>query len=70
MQALNIEKKQFQALPEFSQRQVYDFFLFVKNKYSSSMSGFNETDEAAMYANNSANLIEDWQDEKEDKIWR
>jgi|GEM_PF-6427103 len=38
MQALSIEKKQFQALPEFAQRQVYDFFLFVKNKYSYSVS--------------------------------
>lgn len=63
-----IPKQDWQAMPEQAQQEVYDFFLFIKQRYLSSQSQDNS--ETIAFSNHSANLIEDWKNEEEDAVWK
>lgn len=60
-----IPAKEWQSLPEHAQRELLDFFLFLKQKYANT----EDTKETRAFSNHSAGLVEDWQDSEEDKIW-
>lgn len=61
-----ITKQDWQSLPEQAQQEVYDFFLYIKQRYNSK----SDQSETIAFSNHSANLIEEWQDEKEDEVWK
>ena len=79
-----INKQEWQALPEQAQREIYDFFLLVKQQYAkdkkhtqpdldhaSQISKLLEDRvETVLFSNHSANLVEDWLDDEEDEVWR
>ena len=56
-----------QAIPKHAQQEVYDFFLFLKQRYSSNLTQESET---LAFSNHSANLIEEWKNEEEDAVWK
>ncbi len=66
-----IDKRGWQALPEQAPREVYDFFLFVKQHYAN---GNKDTQrdraETLLFSNHSANLVEEWLDDAEDEVWK
>lgn len=82
MKAIN--KQEWQALPERAQREVYDFFLLVKQQYArdekhtqSDLSRVSQITklledkaETLLFSNHSANLVEDWLDDEEDEVWK
>jgi hypothetical protein len=65
-----IKEQDWQTLPESAQQEVYDFFLFLKQRYAKQRQPTNaEEIETMAYSNHSANTIEQWLDDKEDEIW-
>jgi hypothetical protein len=64
-----IEQQEWQNLPEHAQREIYDFFLFIKQRYATPTQPENELSELTAFSNHSANLVEEWASEKEDEIW-
>ena len=63
-----IPKQDWQSMPEQAQQEVYDFFLFIKQRYSSEQS--QDGSETIAFSDHSANLIEDWKNDAEDAIWK
>ncbi|SMM99698.1 hypothetical protein SPONL_849 [uncultured Candidatus Thioglobus sp.] len=63
METITIEKQEWQTIPNQAQKEVYDFFLFVKEKYKTEV---NST-MTAMASEKS--LAKNWLDAKEDKAW-
>ena len=63
-----ISQQDWQAMPEQAQQEVYDFFLFIKQRYCSSQSP--DSSETLTFSNHSANLIDDWKNEEEDAVWK
>jgi len=62
-------RTRLQALPEQAQQEVYDFFLFIRQRYG--QLGVNAKDESdtITFANHSANTIKEWLSEQEDEVW-
>ncbi|MDB9744039.1 DUF2281 domain-containing protein [Fibrobacterales bacterium] len=60
-----IPQYDWQEMPEEAQREVYDFFLFIKQRYSKS-----DESELKAFSNHSANLVEEWLDDEEDDVWK
>ena len=66
-----IDKQEWQALPEHAQREVYDFFLFVKQRYAKNNKDTQrDRAETLLFSNHSANLVEEWLDDAEDEVWK
>jgi len=63
-----ISKQDWQILPEYAQREVYDFYLFIKARYLQNKLSQDELETRA-FSNHSANTVEEWLDEKEDELW-
>ena len=61
-----IKEQDWKTLPEPAQQEVYDFFLFIKQRYG------KKTDQAEIIAlsSHSANTIDEWLDDKEDDGWK
>jgi len=64
-----IEQQEWQGLPEHAQREIYDFFLFIKQRYEQRATQKNDLSETLAFSNHSANLVEEWTSEKEDEVW-
>jgi len=64
-----IEQQEWQSLPEHAQREIYDFFLFIKQRYEQRATQKNDLNETLALSNHSANLVEEWASDKEDEIW-
>lgn len=64
-----IKEQDWQTLPESAQQELYDFFLFLKQRYAQQR---NHTDdsETLAFSNHSANTVEQWLNEEEDEIWK
>jgi hypothetical protein len=60
-----IPQYDWQKMPEEAQREVYDFFLFIKQRYSKS-----DESELQALSNHSANLVVEWLDDEEDEVWK
>ena len=66
-----IKLQDWQSLPEYAQKEVYDFFLFIKQKYLlKKQSDGIVSNDIPVYSDHSANLVEDWLDDSEDAIWK
>ena len=63
-----ITEQDWQVLPEYAQREVYDFFLFIRERYVKIQLSQGELETRA-FSNHSANTVEEWLDEKEDELW-
>jgi hypothetical protein len=64
-----ITEYDWQMLPEAAQREVYDFFLFIKQRYVQKQIDSDQLETLA-FSNHSANTIEEWLDDKEDDVWK
>ncbi|AHF02356.1 hypothetical protein THIAE_08265 [Thiomicrospira aerophila AL3] len=51
--------------PEYAQRELHDFFLFLKQKYANNQDAI----ETRAFSNHSAECVEDWLDAEENKVW-
>lgn len=66
-----INKQEWQDLPEQAQREVYDFFLFVKQRYAKNKKNAQRDHaETLLFSNHTANLVEEWLDDTEDEVWK
>lgn len=69
--ALSIKEQDWQTLPEQAQQEVYDFFMFIKQRHDKAkQSSVKDSSETSALANHSANTIEAWLDDKEDDVWK
>ena len=75
--------KEWKTLPEQAQLEVYNYFLFIKQQYILKAKGekkqkniANKSDvisdeyDTILFSNHSANLVEDWKNDKEDDVWK
>ena len=66
-----IDNQEWQALPEQAQQEIYDFFLFIKQRYEKQARQIqHDKTEILLFSNHSANLIEEWLDDSEDEVWK
>lgn len=66
-----IDQREWQSLPEQAQREIYDFFLFLKQRYEKQARQTRQDEaETSLFSNHSANLIEEWLDDTEDEGWK
>jgi hypothetical protein len=63
-----ITEQDWQILPDYAQREVYDFFLFIRERYVKTQLSQDEL-ETRVFSNHSANTVAEWLDEKEDELW-
>ena len=63
-----IKEQDWTTLPESAQQEVYDFFLFIKQRYAKQRD--QEKAEITAFSNHSANTIDEWLDDKEDDVWK
>ncbi|GFO73733.1 hypothetical protein BJAS_P4731 [Bathymodiolus japonicus methanotrophic gill symbiont] len=63
-----IKEHDWKALPESAQQEVYDFFLFIKQRYAKQTD--QEKAETIAFSNHSENTIDEWLDDKEDDVWK
>ena len=61
----NIQVEQWQKLPEIAQQELHDFYIFLKQRYTD-----QDIIDTQSLSNHTANLIDDWQEETEDAIWK
>ena len=63
-----ITEQDWQTLPEYAQREIYDFFLFIKSRIVTTPLP-HDAIETRAFSNHSANTVEDWLSPTEDEIW-
>ena len=64
-----IEQQEWQTLPEHAQREIYDFFLFIKQRYQNHTTQKYDLSETLAFSNHSAETIEEWKNDCEDEVW-
>ena len=64
-----IEQQEWQSLPEYAQRDVYDYFLLIKQRCESKSYIERNKSETITFSNHSASNIEEWASDKEDEVW-
>ncbi|MCF7971767.1 MAG: virulence RhuM family protein [Methylococcaceae bacterium] len=57
-----------ERIREIRTQEVYDFFLFIKQRYGKQTD--QDKSETIAFSNHSANTIEEWRDDKEDDVWK
>ncbi len=66
-----IDNQEWHSLSEQAQQEVYDFFLFVKQRHEQQVQqARHDQAETLLLSNYSANLIEEWLDTSEDEVWQ
>ena len=66
-----IKEQDWLTLPESAQQKVYDFFVFIKQRYDKqAQQKRSDESETLAFSNHSANTIEQWLDDKEDEVWK
>lgn len=66
-----IDNQEWQSLPEQAQQKIYDFFLFIKQRYEKQVrQAQHDEAETLLFSNHSANLIAEWLDDSEDEVWK
>ena len=66
-----IDNQEWQSLSEQAQQEVYDFFLFIKQRHEQQVrQAQHDKAETLLLSNHSANLIEEWLDDSEDEVWQ
>ncbi len=66
---LAIREQDWQCLPIQAQQEVYDFFLFIKQRYEKQTLQPIDLTENLAFSNHSANNVEEWLSDKEDDVW-
>ena len=66
MQAIN--EQDWQCLPLQAQQEIYDFFLFIKQRYEKTQQ-ITDRNETLAFSNHGANSVEEWMSDKEDEAW-
>jgi hypothetical protein len=61
-----IEQQEWQSLPEYAQRDVYNYFLHIKQRCESKSYIERNKSETIAFSNHSASNIEEWASDKED----
>ena len=65
-----IKEQDWITLPEPAQQEVYDFFVFIKQRYDKqTRQKHSDQAETLAFSNHSANTVEQWLDDREDEIW-
>ena len=64
-----IEQQEWQSLPEYAKRDVYDYFLHIKQRRESKSYIERNKSETIAFSNHSASNIEEWASDKEDEVW-
>ena len=65
-----IGNREWQSLSEQAQREVCDFFLFVKQRGErQERQTQQDQTETLIFQKHSANLVEEWLDDSEDEVW-
>ncbi len=64
-----IQEQEWQAFPEQAQQEVYDFFLFIRQRYGQLRVNAKDGSDTISFANHRANTIKEWLSEQEDEIW-
>lgn len=66
-----IDNQEWQSLSEQAQQEVYDFFLFKKQRHEQQVRQAQHNQaETLLFSNHSANLVEEWLDDSEDEVWQ
>ncbi len=66
-----IDNQEWQSLSEQAQQEVYDFFLFIKQRHKQQVRKAQHNQaETLLFSNHSANLVEEWLDDSEDEVWQ
>ena len=66
-----IDNQEWQSLSEQAQQEVYDFFLFIKQRHEQQVQQAQHNQaETLLFSNHSANLVEEWLDDSEDEVWQ
>ena len=66
-----IKEQDWLTLPESAQQEVYDFFVFIKQRYDKqAQQKRSDESETLAFSNHSANTVEEWLDNQEDEIWK
>lgn len=64
-----IEPQEWQSLPKHAQREIYDFFLFIKQRYEKHTVQKDDLNDTFAFSNHSANRVEEWASDQEDEVW-
>ena len=66
-----IKEQDWKTLPEHAQQEIYDFYLFIKQRYEKRIQ-VDQADKSETLAlsNHSANTVKQWLDESEDSVWK
>lgn len=64
-----IREQDWQCLPAQAQQEIYDFFLFIKQRYEKQTLHTTDLNETLAFSNHSADNVADWSSDKEDEIW-
>lgn len=64
-----IREQDWQCLPLQAQQEIYDFFLFIKQRYEKQTQQTIDLNETLAFSNHGANTIEEWFSDKEDEVW-
>ena len=66
-----IDNQEWQSLPEQAQQEIYDFFLFIKQRYEKQTPQVQHDEaETLLFSNHSVTLIEEWLDDSEAEVWK
>ncbi len=63
-----IKEQDWQCLPLQAQQEIYDFFLFIKQRYEKTQQT-TDRNETLAFSNHGANNVEEWLSDKEDEVW-
>jgi hypothetical protein len=63
-----IREQDWQCLPMQAQQEVYDFFLFIKQRYEKMQQPI-DLNETLAFSNHGAGNVEEWLSDKEDEVW-
>lgn len=66
-----IKEQDWKTLPEQAQIEIYDYYLFIKQRYEKQIQ-VDQADksETLAFSNHSANNVSQWLDESEDSVWK
>lgn len=64
-----IEPQDWQSLPEHAQQEIYDFFLFIKQRHEKQAQKKHDLNQTLAFSNHGASNIDEWASDKEDEIW-
>lgn len=66
-----IKEQDWNSLPKQAQEEIYDFYLFIKQRYENKIQHEQlDKSETLAFSSHSANTVEQWLDDSEDDVWK